>query len=108
MFDQGPLSADIRGVRLGVRVSPKASRDEVGSLERDADGKLWLSVRVRALPDKGAANAAVAKLLGKTLGVAKTSISVLSGSTSRNKILLIEGDTGSLMSLLSTFLEEHA
>lgn len=108
MFDAGPLSADTRGVRLGVRVTPRAGADEVGRIERDADDRLWLTVRVRALPDKGAANASVAKTVAKALGVAKTTISVLSGSTSRNKVLLIEGDTADLMVAVQDFLEERA
>jgi len=105
MIDAGPLAADARGVQLAVRVQPRASRDEVTGLARDADDRLWVEARVRALPDKGKANAAVAKLLSAELGVAKTLITVLSGTTNRNKILLIEGDPGELMPLVSDWLE---
>lgn len=105
MFDAGPLSADARGVRLAVRVSPRASRDEVTGMTRGADDRLWVEARVRALPDKGKANTAVEKLIASEIGVAKTSVSVLSGTTNRNKILLIDGDPGELMPLVSTWLE---
>jgi len=105
VIDAGPLSAAATGVRLAVRVTPKASRDEVTGLARDADDRLWVEARVRALPDKGKANAAITKLIASEIGVAKTAVSVLSGSTNRNKILLIDGDPGVLMPALSEWLE---
>lgn len=105
MMDAGPLSADARGVRVAVRVSPRASRDEVTGMTRDADDRLWIEARVRALPDKNKANAAIEKLIAQEVGVAKTSVSVLSGTTNRNKILHIEGDPGELVPLVSEWLE---
>ena len=105
MIDTGPLSADARGIRLAVRVTPRASRDEVTGLARDADDRLWVEARVRALPDKGKANAAIAKLLATELGVAKTLVSVLSGTTNNNKIILIEGEPAELMSAATDWLE---
>ena len=60
MQEQGlPLRADGDETLLTVRVTPKSSRDAVESVESDASGQLFLKVRVRALPDKGAANKAV-------------------------------------------------
>jgi len=105
MFDAGPLTSDTRGVRLAVRVTPRTSSDEVGGLVRDADDQLWIEARVRAIPDKNKANVAITKLIAEELGVAKTYVSVLSGTTNRNKILLIEGDPGELMALVSSWLE---
>lgn len=50
-----------------------------------SDGHARLKIRVRAAPDKGAANTAVIKLLAKALGVPKTSLSLISGQTARMK-----------------------
>jgi len=105
MFDAGPLTADAQGVRIAVRVTTRASRDEVSGVIRDTDDRLWIEARVRAIPDRGKANAAITKLIGDEVGVAKTSVSVLSGTTNRNKILHIEGDPGELMPLVSEWLE---
>jgi len=105
MFDAGPLIADARGARLAVRVTPKAGNDEVIGIERRSDDRLWVIARVRAVPDRGKANAAVVKLLASEIGVAKTYISVLSGDTSRNKIMLIEGEPGEVMPQVSEWLE---
>ena len=64
-----------------VRVTPRASRDEVGPLE--ADGTL--RVRVTAAPVEGAANSAVTKLLADALGLAPRDIVLVSGATARIK-----------------------
>lgn len=105
MFDAGPLTADARGARLAVRVSPRASSDEVTGVERDAEDRLWVIARVRAIPDRNKANVAIVKLIADEIGLAKSYVSVLSGTTNRNKVLLIEGDPGEIVPLLSEWLE---
>lgn len=56
-----------------------------------------LRVRVSAVPDKGKANAAVAALLAKALGVPKSAVSVVSGETNRLKTLAVVGDGAALV-----------
>jgi uncharacterized protein YggU (UPF0235/DUF167 family) len=51
-----------------------------------------LQVRVRAAPEKGAANAALEALIARALGVSKSSVSVIAGGTSRVKTVHIAGD----------------
>jgi uncharacterized protein (TIGR00251 family) len=72
--------------RLHVHVTPKASRDEIA--ERRG-GELRL--KVTAPPEDGKANEAVRKLLAKRLGVAKSSVTVVSGASSRHKVIEIDG-----------------
>jgi uncharacterized protein YggU (UPF0235/DUF167 family) len=83
-----------------VRVTPNAGRDAVEDVETGADGKSYLRLRVRAVPDKGAANRAVVALLAKHVGVAKSAVTLLSGETLRQKILRIEGDPEDLIARL--------
>lgn len=71
---------------LTVRVSPRASQSKLAGLKGDT-----VLVRVTAPPVDGEANAAVCKLLAKALGVPKTSVSVLRGETSRDKVVQIAG-----------------
>lgn len=71
--------------RLSVRVTPRASRDSVEGF--DADGTL--RVRVTAAPADGAANAAVAKLLARTLDLPGRDIVLVSGATARQKVFEI-------------------
>ena len=80
-----------------MRVTPNAGRDAVEDVETGADGKSYLRLRVRAVPDKGAANRAVVVLLAKHVGVAKSAVTLLSGETQRQKILRIEGDPEDLI-----------
>ena len=60
-----------------------------------------LRVRVNAVPDKGKANAAVAALLAKALGVPKSAVSVVSGETARMKTLAVVGDGAALVEALA-------
>ena len=84
------------GLSLFVRVTPNAGRNGIDGVELRDDGTVVLRVRVSAVPDKGKANAAVVELLAKALGVAKSSISVTSGETSRMKTLTVVGDASRL------------
>ena len=68
--------------RLAVRVTPRATRDAVEGF--DSEGAL--RVRVTAAPADGAANAAVAKLLAKALGLPGRDVVLVSGSTARQKL----------------------
>jgi len=69
-----------------LRVQPRASRDEIVGWQ-DAT----LRLRVTAPPVAGAANTAVTRLLAKALGVAPSSISVVSGLQGRTKIVEVTG-----------------
>jgi uncharacterized protein (TIGR00251 family) len=73
-------------VRLSLRVQPRASRNEIVGWQ-DATLKL----RVTAPPVDGAANAAIARLLARALGVSPSSISVVKGRQAREKIVEVAG-----------------
>ncbi|WP_077968136.1 DUF167 domain-containing protein [Ensifer adhaerens] len=88
-------------VRLTVRLTPNGGRDAIDGPETAADGEEYLKVRVRAVPEKGKANQALIAFLAKTLGLAKTRLSLNSGETQRKKILRIEGDPEDLMRRLA-------
>lgn len=72
---------------LSVHVTPKAGRDEVCGWRGDA-----LAVRVRAAPESGRANEAVCKVISAALGVPKSSVRVVRGTSGRQKILEIDED----------------
>ena len=52
-----------------------------------------LKVRVSAPPERGKANAAVERLIAKTLGIASGDVEVVSGTTSPRKRVAIAGLT---------------
>jgi hypothetical protein len=98
-----PWRADRSGVRLTVRVTPKAARDAVDGLTETARGRA-LAVRVRAAADKGEANRAVEATVASWLGVPKSGVAVDSGGKSRVKTLLIAGEAARLGPLLEARL----
>ncbi|MEL3889492.1 DUF167 family protein [Ferrovibrio sp. MS7] len=80
------------GLRLLVRLTPKASRDGVLGLKPAAKGGVELAIGVTAVPEKGKANAALLRLLAKELGVAGRDLSLAAGETDRHKQVALDGD----------------
>jgi uncharacterized protein (TIGR00251 family) len=74
--------------RLGLKVVPRSSRDEVVGWLGDS---LKVKVKVKAPPEKGRANEAVVALLADRLGVDASSIAVVSGHGSPAKIVAVDG-----------------
>ncbi len=72
--------------RLRLRVAPGASAP--GVVGRYGD--FW-KVRVAAAPERGRANDAVLELLAETLAVPRASVTLVSGGSSRNKIVELTG-----------------
>ncbi len=72
--------------RLQLRVSPGAARSTV--VGRHGDG--W-KVRVSAAPENGKANAAVERLLADVLGMPARDVAIVSGHTSRDKLVALTG-----------------
>lgn len=90
------------GVTLHLRVTPNAGVDRIEQYEtRDNDAQV-LRLRVKAVPDKGKANAAVIALLAKFLHIPKSAIIVTSGETARLKTVSITGNGKSLAECLGT------
>ncbi|MCX6842195.1 MAG: DUF167 domain-containing protein [candidate division WOR-3 bacterium] len=77
-------------MRLRVRVKPGAHEEKVS---REPDGSLLVSVRARA--QEGKANEAVMKAVAKFLRVPKSRVSIVSGPSSRTKILEVPGSESS-------------
>jgi uncharacterized protein len=85
---------------LFVRLTPKGGQDGVDGIETGADGKAYLKVRVRAVPEDGKANAALVALLTKQAGVPRLGVSVAAGHASRLKQVKIKGDAQAILTLL--------
>jgi len=90
------------GVRLRVRVTPRAGRDRFEGLIDLPDGPA-VKIAVSAPPEGGKANAAVCKLLAKFFRIAKSNIAVASGASARLKQIEIAGDGASLGAALDAW-----
>ena len=99
-----PWQRTATGLRLTVRLTPRGGRDALGGMRRDQAGRAQLLARVSPPPVDGAANAALVKLVAKTLGVPKSAVTLASGETARVKTLEIAGDPSALERALNALL----
>jgi len=95
-----PWSANLGGVTLTVRLTPKGGRDAIDGIETMSDNRAVLKIRVRAAPSEGEANAALIKLIAKAVGVPPRDVSLVAGATARIKRLVISGDGPTLVAAL--------
>lgn len=73
-------------VRLDVVVQPRSSRSEVAGLVGGA-----VKVRVNSPPAEGKANDECVKVLARFFDVPKSSVRVVSGGSSRRKVIELRG-----------------
>jgi hypothetical protein len=88
------------GLSISVRLTPKGGRDAIEGIERLADDRAVLKVRVRAAPMEGEANAALIRLVAKSLDVAARHVTFAAGAAARIKRLMIAGDGAKLAAAL--------
>jgi uncharacterized protein YggU (UPF0235/DUF167 family) len=94
-----PWRTGTYGLRLLARVTPRSAREGVEGVAKNAEGPA-LRVRVRAVAEDGRANRAVEAVVAEWLGVAKSSVTVVSGAKSRIKTLAVAGDVAVLVPLI--------
>lgn len=97
---KGVLTAQPDGVRVAVRLTPKASRNAVQGVAPEADGGAVLKASVTAVPENGKANAALIALLAKAWRLPKGSFTIVAGATDRRKTIHVAGDPDQLTALL--------
>ena len=91
------VRASDAGVRFAVRVQPRASRSEIVGVHGDA-----MKVRLSAPPVDGAANAALVELIAEVLGVGRRAVRIVSGESSRSKVVEVEGVTAAAVLRLAS------
>ncbi|WP_414902685.1 DUF167 domain-containing protein [Sphingomonas flavalba] len=96
------------GLRLPLRLTPRARRSAITGLGADADGRPLVQLRVAAPPVEGAANTALVAFLSSALGVRKTDVTLLSGATARVKMVHVAGDGPALAARLGTLLASES
>ncbi len=93
------------GVIVYFRLTPKSSKDAVDGLQTTAGARVF-QARVRALPENGAANAALETLVSEWLQVPKGSVRLVTGGKSRLKSVAISGRIEDLEQRLGAKLAE--
>lgn len=77
--------AENGGALLNLRFSPGAADTAFAGMYGETAVKVW----VAAPPEDGRANAAVVRFLAESLGVARSSLEVVRGGGSRDKVVLV-------------------
>jgi len=70
--------------RLNIKVIPKSSQIEIIETKDN-----FLKIKLKAIPEKGKANAELIKFLSKHFKTPKSNITIIKGKTERNKIVEI-------------------
>lgn len=76
-----------KGSAIAVRVTPRASRNEIVEIQSDGTVKIHLT----APAHEGKANEELIKFLADVLGAPKTHIDIVAGATGRDKLISVIG-----------------
>ena len=88
-----------------MRVTPKSAREGIDGVVETAQGSA-LTVRVRAVAEKGEANRAVEVVVAGWLGVSKSSVAVTAGGKSRLKTVLVMGQPDRLAATVESYVSK--
>lgn len=88
---EGPIRRDGADLTIEVRLTPRGGADRIDGIKELSDGRQVVAARVKAIPEDGKANAAIAALLATTAGLPKSAAAVVSGTTSRVKTVRLKG-----------------
>lgn len=77
-------------MKLTIKVIPNAKQNKITEDVVDLLGARNLRIRINQPPEDGKANKAVIDLLAKYLKIRKNAISIISGLTSRIKIIEVD------------------
>jgi uncharacterized protein len=91
------------GVSFAIKVHPRAKRDAITGNVGDA-----LKISVTSPPVEGRANQACVIFLAKILQVPKASVHIVSGESTRTKVVRIDGITAAELRLRLRELDEKS
>ncbi len=96
------LSDGRGGAALAIRVTPRASRNEIVEILPDQT----IKIRLTAPPVDGKANEALIDFLSKVLSVSRSRIEIVAGQTGRDKLVtIIDMDSSEAQELILKQLE---
>jgi uncharacterized protein len=101
---EAPFIAAADGVRLQIRLTPRARGNRIDGVIRSADGTSVLKVSVTARPAEGRANEALTALLAKEWGLPRRDLTLVAGGKSRSKTVHVAGEPKVLLQRLALAL----
>ena len=92
------------GIQFAVTILPRSNKNEITGIYNDT-----LKIRLTAPPIEGKANHSCIRLLAKFFKVKISQVSIVKGSSSRNKVIQIySSDMGALIKTLRSTLTSYA
>ena len=86
-----------KGAALAVRITPRASKNEISEILNDGTVK----IRLTAPPVEGKANEALISFLAEVIGVPKSKIEIVAGKTGRDKLVsILDMDTDTVHKII--------
>lgn len=77
-------------LKLNIIVTPKSQQNKILSCKFDTQSNQYtLKIKVRGTPEKGQVNENLINFLSEELELSKSNITIISGFTSRQKIISI-------------------
>lgn len=99
-----PLRPLRDGVRVVIRVRPRAKVGGIVSVAAAAGGTRVLKAGVAAPPEDGRANEALLQLLASAWRVPRRDLTIVAGAASRHKTIHISGDPQRLLERLGSLI----
>jgi uncharacterized protein (TIGR00251 family) len=81
-----PIQESAKGITFGIKVHPRARKNAITGVIGDA-----LKLALTAPPVDGKANQAVIEFFADLFAIPRSSVTIASGETSRNKVVRIAG-----------------
>ncbi|KAA2236828.1 DUF167 family protein [Salinarimonas soli] len=103
-----PWRVSATGLEVRVRLTPRGGRDAVDGVETLSDGSRVLKARVRAVPEGGAANDALCRLVAAALRCPGRAVTMSAGHAARLKTLRVDGDGPALAASLARLAGDPA
>lgn len=104
--ENDPFGMEPDGVRLAVRLTPRAHRNRLDGVVVGADGRPALHLRLVAPPVEGAANKALIAFVAEALDMRNADVGIRSGDTARLKMLFLHGDAVSIVKRLRDWISK--
>ena len=104
-MSEGPLTIASNGLRVAIRLVPRANADRLVAIGAAAEGGRALRAAVTAPAEAGRANEALLQLLARVWRIPRRDLSIIQGLTSRNKAVRVAGDPQQLIEKITPEIE---
>ena len=99
-----PLTPVRDGLRVAVRLTPRAKADRVLAVAATAGGQRVVRASVTAPPEDGRANEALLRLLARVWRLPRRDLAIVAGAASRHKTVSVAGDPQELSDRLGALV----